>query len=89
MVPKNDKYRANRAVEEMVAALGNAGEILELHVTQGAQGLADSAGTENLQRLLIDVDTAKTNHEKGRTLETLIAALFKTVPEFSVQTKYS
>jgi hypothetical protein len=42
---------------------------------------------EKLPRLLAAIDSANTPHEKGRTLEQLVAALFSTIDGFAVDAK--
>ena len=45
---------------------------------------ASTAKNKDLQQLLIAKNDAKTNEEKGRTLEELIAGLFGTIPGFTI-----
>ena len=83
-VPKGNTDQLDQAKLEMLEHFRATGEVLSFDVRSGRGLLTNTGQIERLQLLLASVDEAKTAADKGKTLESLVAALFASVPGFSV-----
>jgi hypothetical protein len=81
---KGDRGLLQRAIAEAVAHFQKTGEITKLDVTQRRGDSMDQGLRQRLKELVKQVDEAKWNDEKGKSLEALVSALFGSVTGFDI-----
>ena len=83
-VPKGDVMAKQLAIATAISGLQTAGEIVELKVTGAGCHLPAPGLIKELSALVARVEAADGSDEKGRSLEALVAALFRSVSGFEV-----
>jgi hypothetical protein len=89
VVEKGDEAKIQRAMAQAMNQLQSTGEILKLDIKLHEEQLTPHVRTEYLRELLEDVERSEGTDARGRSLEKLAAALFSSIPDFSVSERIS